>query len=91
MQSERAPILCRLAGSLSIEGRQVVCDSLVKDGKAEWLDKDRTACLVTLHSIQQWAETIHTVVKTRFTSNIMTIDEVYSGEDARGTGVKAML
>jgi hypothetical protein len=44
-------------------------------------------CLVTVVSLQQWADKIVSVVKTRFSSNIMTVDEIYSGEDAHGTGV----
>jgi hypothetical protein len=45
-------------------------------------------CLVTVHSLQQWADTIHSTVRSRFTTNIMTVDEIYSGEDARGTGAE---
>jgi ESCRT-II complex subunit len=58
----------------------------VNEEKAAWLDKNQTVCLVTVQSLQQWADKIVSVVKTRFSSNIMTVDEIYSGEDARGTG-----
>lgn len=76
----------KYVGTFSLEGRQVVCGTLVKDGKAIWLDQTQTVCLVTVQTLQQWADKIDSVVKTRFTTNIMTVDEIYSGEDARGTG-----
>lgn len=75
------------AGTFSLEGRQTVCGALVREGKATWLDKDQTVCLVTVQTLQQWAETILNVVKTRFSTNIMTVDHIYSGDDALGTGV----
>lgn len=74
------------AGSLSLEGRQAVCAALVAQGKAEWLAKDRTACLVTIQPVPLWAATIQTVVRTHFSSHIVTIEELHSGDEARGTG-----
>lgn len=63
---------------------------LVREGKAAWLDSDQTVCLVTVETLQQWADKIFRVVKTRFATSIMTVDEIYSGEDAHGTGVYSM-
>lgn len=80
------PVSGGRAGSLSLEGRQAVCGALVAEGKAEWASKDNTACLVTVQPVQQWASTIHTVVRSHFTTNIVMIEELHSGDDARGTG-----
>lgn len=79
------------AGTFSLEGRQTVCSSLVREGKAVWLDKDQTVCLVTVQTLQQWADKIVNVVKTRFSTSIMTVDEIYSGEDAHGTGLPSCI
>ena len=56
-----------------------------------WLDKEQTVCLVTVQTLQQWADQIVSVVKTRFSTSIMTVDEIYSGEDAQGTGTLFLL
>lgn len=83
----RKPVCGGGAGSLSLEGRQAVCRALVAEGKAEWASKDSTTCIVTVQPVQQWASTIHTVVRTRFTTSIVMIEELHSGDDARGTGM----
>lgn len=79
------------AGTFSLEGRQKVCQALVGEGKATWLCTDQTVCLVTVQSLQQWADKIVGIVKDRFTTNIMSVDEIYSGEDSRGTGAFSLL
>lgn len=77
----------KTVGSLSLEGRQAVCRALMAEGKAEWLAKDNSVCLVTVQPMQQWAATMQTTVRTRFTSNVVMLEELNSGEDAEGTGL----
>eukprot|EP00892_Ulva_mutabilis_P006091 jgi/Ulvmu1/3854/UM018_0073.1 len=76
--------------SLSLEGRQAVCSALVAEGKAEWVGKDQTVCLVTIQPVPLWASTIHDVVRTRFTTSIVTIEELHSGDEARGTELEGL-
>lgn len=64
-----------------------MCRALIAEGKAEWASKDCTVVLVTLQPVKQWADTILTVVRTRFTTSIVMVEELHSGEDAHGTGV----
>lgn len=76
--------------SLSLEGRQAVCRALIAEGKAEWASKDCTVVLVTLQPVKQWADTILTVVRTRFTTSIVMVEELHSGEDAHGTELEGL-
>lgn len=64
----------------------MVCERLVAAGVAQWLDKARTRCLVTRKPVRGWADDLLRLVQTRLTSNIVTIDELHSGEDVQGTG-----
>jgi hypothetical protein len=81
------------AGSLDRAGRQLVCEGLVTEDKAIWLqpEKEKRRCLVTRQPIRIWAATIVNVVNVRFTSKTMTIENLFSGEDVAGTGAASAL
>ena len=82
---------CCGAGSLSLQGRQLVCDKLVAEDKAFWLkpEKDKRACIVTRQPVRVWADTIARVVDERFATKVLTLENLYSGEDVKGTGMLA--
>ncbi|CAI9095231.1 OLC1v1031126C1 [Oldenlandia corymbosa var. corymbosa] len=72
--------------SLSHEARVAFLSALVSDGRAEWTDKGHRKCLILWHRIQDWAELIlHFVKENGLEDNIMTVEEIRSGIESRGT------
>ncbi|GFH16985.1 uncharacterized protein HaLaN_13515 [Haematococcus lacustris] len=56
------------------------------DRSIEWLDKSKRACFVLWKKVPEWANTIHSFVKTfGLSDTVMTLDELSSGDDVRGT------
>lgn len=84
----RASVLPSRVGSLNLQGRQLVCESLVQEGKAIWLapEKERKQCLITRQPVRVWASTILRIVTEQFTTKTMPVENLYSGEDVVGTG-----
>ncbi|XP_058221506.1 vacuolar protein sorting-associated protein 25-like isoform X4 [Rhododendron vialii] len=74
--------------SLSHEAREVFLSTLVSEGRAEWMDKGHRKCLILWHRIQEWADLILRFVKDNgLEDSVMTIEEIRSGTESRGTGV----
>uniref|UniRef100_A0A7C9CPK9 ESCRT-II complex subunit VPS25 n=1 Tax=Opuntia streptacantha TaxID=393608 RepID=A0A7C9CPK9_OPUST len=77
--------------SLSYEAREAFMISLVAEGRAEWMDKERRKCLILWHRIQEWADIIHRFAKDNgLEDSVMTVEELRTGVESRGTG-KAVL
>lgn len=76
------------AGSLSLPGRQLVCQGLVQEDKAIWLrpEKERKRCLITRKPMRVWADTVLRVVHEELTSKTFPVENLCSGEDVSGTG-----
>ncbi|KAG6510091.1 hypothetical protein ZIOFF_028099 [Zingiber officinale] len=73
-------------GSLSHEAREVFLSALVNEGRAEWMDKGHKKCLLLWLRIQEWADYILNFVKENgFEDSVMTIEEIRSGIETRGT------
>nr|KJB21088.1 hypothetical protein B456_003G186000 [Gossypium raimondii] len=73
--------------TLSHEAREAFLSALVAEGRAEWLDKGRRNCLILWHRIQEWADIIVNFVKDNgFEDSVMTVEEIRSGIESRGTG-----
>ncbi|WOK95735.1 vacuolar protein sorting-associated protein 25 [Canna indica] len=72
--------------SLSHEAREVFLSALVNEGRAEWMDKGHRKCLILWLRIQEWADYILNFVKENgFEDSVMTIEEIRSGVETRGT------
>lgn len=76
--------------SLNTEGRQLICGALVSEGLAEWASAEKLKCYVFGKPLRQWADTILRVSREAFTSNIMTIEDLTSGEDVTGTELEGL-
>ncbi|PHU28750.1 Vacuolar protein sorting-associated protein 25 [Capsicum chinense] len=78
--------------SLSYEAREAFLSALVSDGRAEWMDKGHRKCLVLWHRIQDWADLIVKFVKEYgLEDSVMTVEEIRSGTESRGTGSYALI
>ncbi|XP_050378820.1 vacuolar protein sorting-associated protein 25 [Argentina anserina] len=72
--------------SLTHEAREAFLSILVSDGRAEWLDKRHSKCLILWHRIQEWANIILNFVKEYgLEDSVMTVEEIRSGIESRGT------
>uniref|UniRef100_A0A7C9CSM2 ESCRT-II complex subunit VPS25 n=1 Tax=Opuntia streptacantha TaxID=393608 RepID=A0A7C9CSM2_OPUST len=72
--------------SLSYEAREAFMISLVAEGRAEWMDKERRKCLILWHRIQEWADIIHRFAKDNgLEDSVMTVEELRTGVESRGT------
>ncbi|KAG6509836.1 hypothetical protein ZIOFF_027843 [Zingiber officinale] len=72
--------------SLSHEAREVFLSAMVNEGRAEWMDKGHKKCLLLWLRIQEWADYILNFVKENgFEGSVMTIEEIRSGIETRGT------
>ncbi|KZV31751.1 vacuolar protein sorting-associated protein 25 [Dorcoceras hygrometricum] len=79
------------AGSLSHEAKEAFLSALVSEGRAEWLDKGHRKCLILWHRIQDWADLILRFVKDNgFEDSVMTVEEIRSGVESRGTELHGM-
>eukprot|EP00270_Netrium_digitus_P003058 TRINITY_DN13466_c0_g1_i1.p1 TRINITY_DN13466_c0_g1~~TRINITY_DN13466_c0_g1_i1.p1 ORF type:complete len:180 (+),score=51.86 TRINITY_DN13466_c0_g1_i1:161-700(+) len=71
---------------LSHEARELFLNALVADGKAEWVDKGHKKCLILWRSMEDWAATILNFVREAgLTDSVMTVEEIRSGDETRGT------
>ncbi|PWZ11913.1 Vacuolar protein sorting-associated protein 25 [Zea mays] len=59
--------------------------TVVASGCPEWMDKGHKKCLILWLRIQDWANFIFNFVKDNGLE-VMTIEEIRSGIDTRGTG-----
>ncbi|KAK4422494.1 Vacuolar protein sorting-associated protein 25 [Sesamum alatum] len=77
--------------SLSHEAREAFLSALISEGRAEWLDKSHKKCLILWHRIQDWADLIISFVKDNgLEDGVMTVEEIRSGVESRGTELYGM-
>ncbi|KAK9115651.1 hypothetical protein Sjap_014598 [Stephania japonica] len=77
--------------SLSHDAREVFLSALVQEGRAEWVDKGHKKCLILWLRIQDWADCILRFVKDNgFEDGVLTVEEIRSGIDSRGTELHGM-
>uniref|UniRef100_J3L2I9 UBC core domain-containing protein n=1 Tax=Oryza brachyantha TaxID=4533 RepID=J3L2I9_ORYBR len=76
----------KIERSLSHEAKEVFLAALVNEGRAEWMDKGHKKCLILWLRIQDWANYILNFVKDNgLEDNVMTVEEIRSGIETRGT------
>ncbi|GAA0176306.1 hypothetical protein Leryth_021154 [Lithospermum erythrorhizon] len=80
--------------SLNHEARVAFLSALVADKRAEWLDKNHRSCLILWHRIQDWADLLYwyiwQVKENGLEDGVMTVDEIRSGTESRGTELHGM-
>ncbi|KAI3733639.1 hypothetical protein L6452_13087 [Arctium lappa] len=77
--------------SLNHEARVAFLSALVSDGRAEWTDKSHRQCLILWHRIKDWADIILRFVKENgLEESVMTVEEIRSGIESRGTEIHGM-
>eukprot|EP00267_Zea_mays_P045706 XP_020398028.1 vacuolar protein sorting-associated protein 25 [Zea mays] len=75
----------KIERSLTHEAKEVFLAALISEGCPEWMDKGHKKCLILWLRIQDWANFIFNFVKDNGLE-VMTIEEIRSGIDTRGTG-----
>ena len=56
-------------------------------GKAAWLDKEKTRCLMLWRTIPEWSEYIQTWVQTSgLHDSVFDLAELSVGDEVQGTG-----
>jgi hypothetical protein len=61
-------------------------------GNAQWLDKGQQRCLVLWMKLGQWADAVYAFARELgLQDSVMTLDELSSGDEARGTGGTCLL
>ncbi|XP_068643542.1 vacuolar protein sorting-associated protein 25 [Aristolochia californica] len=77
--------------SLNHEARKVFLSALVSEGRAEWMDKGHKKCLILWQRIEDWANSIlHFVKENGFEDNVMTVEDLRSGVESRGTDLEGI-
>ncbi|KAF5735019.1 hypothetical protein HS088_TW15G00518 [Tripterygium wilfordii] len=77
--------------SLGHEAKEAFLSFLVSEGRAEWLDKGHRRCLILWHRIEDWADIIiHFVKDNGLEDSVMTVEEMRSGIESRGTELHGM-
>ncbi len=56
-------------------------------GRAAWLDKNKSRCLVLWKTHAEWADAIYDWARTfGLNDSVVTIDDLSAGDDVEGTG-----
>ncbi|XP_051530994.1 vacuolar protein-sorting-associated protein 25 [Myxocyprinus asiaticus] len=67
---------------LSVEAIQVVFEELRKKGNLEWLDKNKTRCLIMWRRPEEWGKLIYQwVYKNGMVNSVFTLYELSNGDD----------
>ncbi|CAK0782296.1 hypothetical protein CVIRNUC_005622 [Coccomyxa viridis] len=71
---------------LNQDARLLLLGELVSRGNGRWLDKGRQQCLVLWKKLEEWAATVYGLVRELgMQEAVMTVDELSSGDEVRGT------
>ena len=61
-------------------------------GKATWLDKDKSRCLILWRTISEWSDYIQAWVQTcGLQDSVFDLAELSVGDDVQGTGAAGCL
>uniref|UniRef100_A0A673K913 Vacuolar protein-sorting-associated protein 25 n=1 Tax=Sinocyclocheilus rhinocerous TaxID=307959 RepID=A0A673K913_9TELE len=72
----------RIHRKLSVEAIQVVFEELRKTGNLEWLDKNKSRCLIMWRRPEEWGKLIHQwVSKNGMVNSVFTLYELSNGDD----------
>uniref|UniRef100_A0AAR2K8N9 Vacuolar protein-sorting-associated protein 25 n=1 Tax=Pygocentrus nattereri TaxID=42514 RepID=A0AAR2K8N9_PYGNA len=78
----------KIERKLSVEAIQVVFEELRKKGNLEWMDKNKTRCLIMWRRPEEWGKLIYQwVSKNGMVNSVFTLYELSNGEDTENEGI----
>uniref|UniRef100_A0A3Q3EUK0 Vacuolar protein-sorting-associated protein 25 n=1 Tax=Labrus bergylta TaxID=56723 RepID=A0A3Q3EUK0_9LABR len=90
MEAQESPVFNnkKIERKLSMEAIQVVFEELRKKGNLEWLDKNKSRCLVMWRRPEEWGKLIYQwVSKNGMVNSVFTLYELSNGDDTEGEGM----
>ncbi|XP_034050175.1 vacuolar protein-sorting-associated protein 25 isoform X1 [Thalassophryne amazonica] len=87
MEAQEGPVFNnkKIERKLSVEAIQVVFEELRKKGNLEWLDKNKSRCLVMWRRPEEWGKLIYQwVSKNGMVNSVFTLYELSNGDDTEG-------
>jgi ESCRT-II complex subunit VPS25 len=80
------------AGRVNRDFRAAILSDLIQRGDAIWLDpKFQRSALVLWRSVPEWGDVIYSwALDTGLKDSVVTLEELSSGEDVRGTELEGM-
>ncbi|CAI5658314.1 unnamed protein product [Oreochromis niloticus] len=87
MEAQESPMFNnkKIERKLSMEAIQVVFEELRKKGNLEWLDKNKSRCLVMWRRPEEWGKLIYQwVSKTGMVNSVFTLYELSNGDETEG-------
>ncbi|XP_064868688.1 vacuolar protein-sorting-associated protein 25-like isoform X1 [Oncorhynchus nerka] len=76
---------------LSTEAILIVFEELRKKGNLEWLDKNKTQCLVMWRRPEEWGKLIYQwVSKNGMVNTVFTLYELANGDDTESEGIQTL-
>ncbi|XP_005994078.1 vacuolar protein-sorting-associated protein 25 [Latimeria chalumnae] len=84
MEAQESPLFNnkKMQRKLSMETILVVLEELRKKGNLEWLDKNKTSCLIMWRRPEEWGKVIYQwVSKNGMTNSVFTLYELTNGDD----------
>uniref|UniRef100_A0A8C5BVT5 Vacuolar protein-sorting-associated protein 25 n=1 Tax=Gadus morhua TaxID=8049 RepID=A0A8C5BVT5_GADMO len=87
MESQESPVFNnkKIERKLSTEAIQVVFEELRKKGNLDWLDKNKSRCLVMWRRPEEWGKLIYQwVSKVGMINSVFTLYELSNGDDTEG-------
>ncbi|KAK3529205.1 hypothetical protein QTP70_021428 [Hemibagrus guttatus] len=77
----------KIERKLSVEAIQVVFEELRKKGNLEWIDKNKTRCLIMWRRPEEWGKLIYQwVSKNGMANSVFTLYELSNSDDTGSEG-----
>uniref|UniRef100_A0A8C7TQQ5 Vacuolar protein-sorting-associated protein 25 n=1 Tax=Oncorhynchus mykiss TaxID=8022 RepID=A0A8C7TQQ5_ONCMY len=89
MEAQESPVFNHknIDRKLSMEAILIVFEELRKKGNLEWLDKNKTRCLVMWRRPEEWGKLIYQwVSKNGMVNTVFTLYELANGDDTESEG-----
>uniref|UniRef100_A0A8C2A8U1 Vacuolar protein-sorting-associated protein 25 n=1 Tax=Cyprinus carpio TaxID=7962 RepID=A0A8C2A8U1_CYPCA len=91
LEAQESPVFNnkKIERKLSVEAIQVVFEELRKKGNLEWLDKNKSRCLIMWRRPEEWGKLIYQwVSKNGMVNSVFTLYELANGDDTEKEGIK---
>uniref|UniRef100_A0A673GDH6 Vacuolar protein-sorting-associated protein 25 n=1 Tax=Sinocyclocheilus rhinocerous TaxID=307959 RepID=A0A673GDH6_9TELE len=91
LEAQESPVFNnkKIERKLSVEAIQVVFEELRKKGNLEWLDKNKSRCLIMWRRPEEWGKLIYQwVSKNGMVNSVFTLYELSNGDDTEKEGIK---
>ncbi|XP_051894345.1 vacuolar protein-sorting-associated protein 25 [Pristis pectinata] len=87
LEAQESPLFNnkKIQRKFPIEAIQVVLEELRKKGNLEWIDKNKTRCLIMWRRPEEWGKLVYQwVSKNGLTNSVFTFYELSNGDDTEG-------